>query len=60
MDAKEDLLSVTLLGTFQKETTLKCPEVDTIQAMEVDRKLSNRKRKTLEMDGNISNPKITR
>lgn len=45
MDAKEELLSVTSLGTSQKETTLNCPAVDTNKATEVVSKVSNRKGK---------------
>lgn len=48
------------IGTSQKELASICPVNDSNQTMEVDRKASNRKRKTVEADGNISNQKLAR
>lgn len=59
LDAKEELMSGTSLASLQKE-------IDPIQGkhqahmMEIDRKTSNRKRKTVDTDENMLNNKLAR
>lgn len=53
MDTKDELLSIKSLGTFQQETNPNCMADVNNQAMEVDRKVINRKRKILRMKDQI-------
>lgn len=57
VDAKEDLLSGISLVSLQKEIN---PNLGKIQnnMLEIDRKTSNRKRKTVDTDGKMSNTKL--
>lgn len=60
VDPKDELISTTSHGTLQKEFATDPPDDKANQAMEVDRKLSNRNRKNTDMDGTISYPKLPR
>lgn len=54
MDAKEELLSATSIGTYHNDSIHIGPTMDNMQAIEIDRNLSHRKRKSREYDGTLS------
>lgn len=59
VDAKKDLLSATSPGGSHLKDSLNANDAsDYKQSMEIDRNISNRKRKTTEYDGNGSNFKL--
>lgn len=49
MDAKEELLSSTFLGSHHKDPLHISLTMENMQAMEIDRNISKRKRKTTNM-----------
>lgn len=60
VDAKEELVSGTSIGTYNSDSLQVTPTSNNMHNMDIERIPSSRKRKTTDSDGRKINPKLAR